>query len=263
MSMSHPSVQPDGFVRLKSAHSTSGTVSCLCRPELAEDLARAYEEHTWVYDAFVHQAGVQSFRGRRPVLAGELGGNQVVVKRLFHGGSVARLWKDRFLGPGRITSHIPLAEYLNSHGIATPRVLFTSWRRSWGLVRGEVGFEKLAGGVDADRYLFVSEEPPGDWSETAGRIGRLVADMHRLNFLHNDLNLMNIHIGPGDQIYVLDLDNSALPNGSIPAGARSRNFERLVRSIRKQGRGQVREYVESIIETVRHAYRTAPAAANG
>jgi tRNA A-37 threonylcarbamoyl transferase component Bud32 len=261
--MSHLSSHPDGFVRPKSLRTISGTLRCLCRPEIAEDLALTYESHTWIYDAFEEQRGVQSLRGRRPVLAGQLGETDVVVKRLSHGGTVANLWKDRFLGSGRITSHIPLAEYLTSHGIATPRVLFASWRRSWGVVRGEVGFEKLAGGVDADRYLFVSDEPPEDWNETAERIGRLVADMHRLNFLHSDLNLMNIHIGPGDQIYILDLDNSALPNGSIPAGARRRNFERLVRSIRKQGRGQAHEYVESIIETVRHAYVTAPSASNG
>ncbi len=261
--MSQSFFQPDGFVRSESAHSTSGAVSCLCRPELAEDLARAYERHTWIYDAFVEQAGVQSLRGRRPVLAGELGGSEVVVKRLFHGGTVANLWKDRFLGSGRITSHIPLADFLNSHGIATPRVLFASWRRSWGVVRGEVGFEKLAGGVDADRYFFVSEEPPSDWNVTAERIGQLVASMHRLNFLHSDLNLMNFHVGPGEQIYILDLDNSALPNGGVAPGARRRNLGRLERSIRKQGRERPREYVEAVIETVRQAYRATRVPANG
>lgn len=261
--MTHPFIYPDGFVRQKSAHSTSGVVSCLCRPELAGDLALAYEMHTWVYDAFARQAGVESLRGRRPVLAGELGGRTIVVKRLFHGGAVANLWKDRFLGAGRITGHIALADFLNRRGIATPRVLFASWRRSWGLVRGEVGFEKLSGGVDADRYFFVSEEPPKDWNETAGRIGRLVASMHRQNFLHSDLNLMNLHVGPGDEIYVLDLDNSAVPNGLIGAAARRRNLERLERSIRKQGRERARDYVEAVVHAIRHAYSTAPATANG
>lgn len=261
--MTHPFIQPDGFVRQKSAHSTSGEVSCVCRPELADDLARAYETHKWIYDSFARQERVESLRGRRPVLAGNLGGRTVVVKRLFHGGRLANLWKDRFLGTGRITSHIPLADYLNGHGIATPRVLFASWRSSWGVVRGEVGFEKLAAGVDADRYFFVSEEPPEDWNETAEKIGQLVASMHRLNFLHSDLNVMNLYIGPGEQIYVLDLDNSPLPNGLLGAGSRRRNLERLERSIRKQGRERARDYVEAVVEAVRHAYSTAPVSTNG
>lgn len=261
--MSEAFSQLDRLVSPKSAHSISGRLNCLCRPEVADELERIYRRHSWVYDSLAARKNVETLRGRVPVLAGSLGDADIVVKRLFHGGKLGNLWKDRFLGAARIRNHIPLAEFLNGHGIATPRVIFASWRRSWGVVRGEVGFEKLADGVDADRYLFVSEEAPGDWYEKATLIGELVASMHRIEFVHDDLNLMNIYIDESDRLYVLDLDNSSLPRRRLGERVRRGNLARLERSIRKQGRKRARDYVEAVVEAVHDSYETAHARANG
>jgi tRNA A-37 threonylcarbamoyl transferase component Bud32 len=229
----------------------------LCRPALENELQEIYGRHTWAYDELASRPHAVVFRGRRPVVAGWVGTSRVVVKRLHHGGVFAPIAKDRFLTSRRVQSHIELADYLNGHGIATPPVAFASWRRVNGLVRGEVGFELIEGAIDADACFFGKNERPNDWKARAAAIGALVARLHKIGFMHADLNLMNLLLTPGDEIYVLDLDKTVLSDRMPTVRARMKNLERLERSIRKQGRERSALFVAGIIDEVRGAYESS------
>jgi tRNA A-37 threonylcarbamoyl transferase component Bud32 len=244
--------------RAGRSHSIAGPLTCLARPDLVQELSRTYEEHDWVYDAMAGREGVEMLRGRRPVVAGQLGSVPAVVKRLSHGGSMTNLWKDRFLSSRRFRNHIPVTEFLLEHGIDTPPVLFAAWRRIRGLVRGEVGFEKIEGGVDADQFFFGNGHIPEGWREEARKIGETVASLHRIEFVHQDMNLMNFYLAPDGRVYVLDLDKSSL-DGSASASLKRINLARLERSIRKQGRLSPADYVEAVVRELHDSY----AAANG
>lgn len=227
-------------------------LNVLSIPALSSELKRVYETREWVYDLLREQAGSGMIRGRRPVLTGTLAGMPVVVKRLYHGGSTARLWKDRFLSDRRVKSSLEAARHLEERGILTPRLLFLSWRRSNGFVRAELGFERIFG-RDADHYFFGEEQPPSDWSVRAQQISRLVKRLHDGHFEHGDLNLMNLFFSNSGNLYVLDLDKTELHRKQLDRAARNRNLARLERSVRKQGRlhGRRPELVESIVESIR------------
>ncbi|MDX1583627.1 MAG: lipopolysaccharide kinase InaA family protein [Thermoanaerobaculia bacterium] len=227
----------------------------LCVPSLRDELVEIYRTHDWVYDLVREQSGVGELRGRHPVLTGEIGGRKIVAKRLFHGGSTARLWEDRWLGPGRALDFVDAARHLYEHGIPTPELLFLSWIRRSGFVRVEIGFERLIG-RDADHYFFEAATLPEDWREKARKIGALAASLHDSHFEHGDLNMMNIFFTEEGDIYILDLDKCELHDDELDESTRIRNLSRLERSIRKQGRihGYDHQLVDDMVKEVRSAY---------
>ena len=248
----------DGWDRL-----VVGDVESYCRADFREVVEQTYRRHPWIYDALIDCPRTSLFRGRKPVAAGELGGRRVVVKRIFHGGLFASIARDAFITPGRARRHLELAEYLSKHGVSTPPVLFASWRRKHGLIRCEVGFERIEGAIDADRFFFGEAEPPENWEGRAAELGVMVASLHKIHFLHADLNLMNFLFGSSGQTYILDLDKSFPPLRPPTGRERARNLERLERSIRKQGKKHRSGLVEKIIQTMLSSYRAALAVVPG
>jgi tRNA A-37 threonylcarbamoyl transferase component Bud32 len=226
----------------------------VCDPEVEEELVRIYRHHEWVYDLF-ESRNPAGFRGRHPVLKGEIGGQPCVVKRLYHGGSTASLWKDRFLSAKRARGFLSASLHLREEGIPTPRLIFLSWLRRNGLVRAEMGFERIFGS-DADHYLFPEGEPPPDWKQRAREIGGLVAQLHGARFEHGDLNLMNLLFSKEGELYVIDLDKVIVHHETLSAELRRRNLSRLERSVRKQGRihGSSEDYSEAIVAQIREGY---------
>lgn len=227
----------------------------LCVPSLRDALVEIYRTHQWVYDLVREQVDVGEIRGRHPVLIGVIGDRQAVVKRLFHGGSTASLWKDRFLSTRRAFCVKDAVEHLSEHAIPTPELLFLSWIRRNGLIRAEIGFQRILG-KDADHLFFGDEEPPAGWEDHAARIGQLAATLHRSQFEHGDLNMMNIFFSEDGTAYILDLDKVKLhPEGLAPS-TRTRNLSRLERSIRKQGRihGRPHQLVDAVVAGVMRAY---------
>lgn len=227
----------------------------LCVPSLKEELIEIYRSHEWVYDLVKEQSDAGEIRGRHPVLSGVIGGRPIVVKRLFHGGATASLWKDRFLSSKRALCVVEAVAHLEESEIPTPELLFLGWIRQNGLVRVEIGFDKIPG-KDADHYFFEEDSPPEDWETKADEIGALAAALHNSRFEHGDLNMMNIFFSRNGKSYILDLDKTELHPEGLGASARIRSITRLERSIRKQGRihGRSPQLVEALVERVRSAY---------
>lgn len=226
----------------------------VCDPEVEEELVRIYRHHEWAYD-LLQSRNPAGFRGRHPVLKGEIGGQPCVVKRLYHGGSTASLWKDRFLSAKRARGFLSASLHLREEGIPTPRLIFLAWVRRNGLVRAEMGFERIFG-PDADHYFFPEGGPPPDWKERAREIGHLVGQLHRARFEHGDLNLMNLLFSREGKLYVIDLDKVVVHAEALSAEVRRRNLSRLERSVRKQGRrhGSSEDYSEAIVAEIREGY---------
>ncbi|HVT43679.1 MAG TPA: lipopolysaccharide kinase InaA family protein [Thermoanaerobaculia bacterium] len=233
----------------------TGDVHSLCRPGLEAAIAETYSQHRWIYDALIGRSDSTVFRGRHPVVGGVLADQRVVIKRMYHGGVLARIGGDAFLTSARARAHVELAGYLAAHGVATPPVVFVSWRRMNGFIRSEIGFERIYGAIDADELFFGERRAPEGWEGRAAAIGALLARLHQIRFLHADVNLMNFLFAGDGKTYVLDLDKTTLRRRALSPGERNRNLERLERSIRKQGRNHDPAVAEGIIREIRSAYR--------
>jgi len=231
-----------------------------CVPALAEELRRIYLGGGWAYDALYARSAAVLLRGRVPVVAATLGGMPVIAKRLTHGGLLARLTGDRFLTTRRWRAALAAADFLRERDVDTPEPVFAAWRRRGPFVRGELGFRRVMGAIDASDHLFGGAAAlPGGWREAAGAIGRTVARLHALGVVHGDLNLMNFLLPAGGKVMIIDLDKVRLTGTPLGEGARRTNLARLERSVRKQGRLAPAGHVASVLVALHQGYEAARA----
>ena len=224
-----------------------GDLTCWCLPEFESALRALYVDSLWVYDALQGQPGADVLPGRRPVVGGHLGTEGVVVKRLHHGGLMAQLTGDRFLSPVRFLANLRTADDLAAAGIATPRVLFVSWRRLSGWVRGEIGSTRIRPSRDAGDVLFGGAGLPAGWEVVVDGVAAMVSRLHAAGFVHQDLNLRNFLTSGAGEVLILDLDKVRRGRPPLARAVRRRNLARLVRSVRKLGRRADAGAVEAVV----------------
>ncbi len=230
------------------------------REDLVEPLKAIYRDWPWCYDAVAAQPDRRLVSGRRPLVAGTVGGVRVLVKRLFHGGALASLTGDRFLTARRFETNLAMVDALEARGIGTSELVFAAWRRVAGLVRGELGFREVEGARDAAAAMFGPAEQSGDAGAVAAAVGRTVARLHATGIVHHDLNLRNFLLEPGGEVLVLDVDKAEARPQPLSEPTRRRNLDRLERSVRKLGRDSAREVVDGLVERLRRAYAEAAVA---
>lgn len=236
-----------------------GDVHCRCRLDLVADLQELYGSHDWVYEALGRRPAARFLQGRRPVVVGSLGGLPAVVKRLHHGGLLAPLTGDRFLSPRRALANLAAVDALNARGLTTPDLLFAAWRRRGAVVRMELGFELVEESEDAAATVFGGAgRSPVEPAAAIEAVGRLVAALHRSGVFHHDLNLRNFLVTRDGRVLILDVDKASMGTRPLSAAARRRNLARLVRSVRKLGRGAAPpDTVGTLLARLFTAYRTA------
>ncbi|MCC7011192.1 MAG: hypothetical protein IT454_01410 [Planctomycetes bacterium] len=148
--------------------------------------------------------------GRRPMRLLSLAGRDYVVRRFTHGGLLRWLTRERFLDAERPFRELAMSETLLQRGIATPAVLAARARRipggGWGL---DLITERIVGSVDGGELLArwkARSVPPRHRRTLLSQLGRFVARVHEVGFLHADLHPKNVL-----------LDEAALERGELSA----------------------------------------------
>jgi tRNA A-37 threonylcarbamoyl transferase component Bud32 len=230
-----------------------GSLTVVSQPGLRKALMQIYSQQTWVYDYLMARDECIVLRGRRPVVVGPVHSKSMVVKRLFHGGLMAGITRDCFLSTGRFTRPIDLAFHLRDHGIATPIVTFTAWRRIHGFIRGEIGVEYLSDGRDASDHLFGGTVLPENWEQCVRNIAQIMAKLPSIGVYHPDLNLMNFFCNNTNDTWLLDLDKGRIRT-QVSHRMKRLMMDRLIRSIRKQGSAVWDETINQVIDVLTGKY---------
>jgi 3-deoxy-D-manno-octulosonic acid kinase len=171
-------------------------------------------------------------RGRGATTRVELpNGSCLRLKQLRRGGVAAALWRERFIGKGRLVRNVtvPLEALLRGIATAVPVALLMVPGPP-GLFRGWMAFEELEDVRDLATCLS-GPAPPG--TDELAHVARLVRAMHDAGLEHRDLNLGNLLLRRADgaaQAFVIDLDGARLHAGPLPFRLRQRALRRLVRS---------------------------------
>jgi tRNA A-37 threonylcarbamoyl transferase component Bud32 len=229
----------------------------ICCRSVYPELKQLYEQHHWIYDYCFTKPEMTIIRGRKPVLMSSIGGIDCIVKRHYHGGLLAGVTQNLFWGKARLLNALKTADYLSENNIDTPSYIFVTWRKSLIWSQYESATVCYHDGRDAAEYLFSSSESKQsnrDLLSVARKIGVFIKNLHKANFFHRDLNLMNIYIKNDSRTAVLDLDKCSPPKSHLSCKAKKRNLNRLVRSVRKIGRTHPPQYVESIVCALRQGY---------
>ncbi|HEX6537382.1 MAG TPA: lipopolysaccharide kinase InaA family protein [Gemmatimonadaceae bacterium] len=222
---------PPGYVRL-----STGSVEGVALATLAPALARALAEGSF-YAWAEHHPEARALAGRGIAWAVPLpdGETRVVVRRSRHGGLLAPVRGDRFIGRTRAPRELDVALRLARAGVPTPELVAYATYRAGSLTRrADVVTREIAGARD----LAATIEALGgdDLRPVLRAVAALLAALTAAGARHPDLNLKNILIAPDvngePEAFVIDVDRVWFDSPGAPRVA-ERNMRRLARSARK------------------------------
>jgi len=168
------------------------------------------------------------------------GGTAVILRRYRHGGVLASLTGDRFLGRGRFMREFEVARAARAAGVPTPHVVAVGWRTGVLATRGFLATIEIAEARDLlDLFARPISRPKRHAAVRASALA--VRALHDAGVRHADLHLKNLLVGegggePGSVAWVIDLDRARRVEGSLPRRARIANLARLYRSVEKHRR---------------------------
>lgn len=178
------------------------------------------------------------FVGRGPAYTLTLGDTHVVVRHARHGGLLAAVTRDLFVGATRAGHELDVSLRLRQAGVATPQVLgFVLYRVAPGLRRADVLTREIAGAADLLTVL-TGDPSASDRAAIWDAVRILVEDLSRVGAVHADLNVRNVLIerapGGAPVAHALDVDRVTWHRPDARAALRA-NWARLNRSARKRG----------------------------
>jgi hypothetical protein len=234
-----------GFPALPQDYDTwmFGGGMAVCRREAAGDL-RALLHETTLYDWAARQPGRESFTGRGAAYGVSLGSRRLVVRHARHGGALAPLLRDRYLGPPRFLREIAMSQHLQGCGIATPTVVAGVLYRSGVGHRADIATERVDG-RDLAEIFFGAAPPTGELrNEILSATGKAIRRLHDCGLIHPDLQLRNVLIEdpspslsapPSPSAWLLDIDTCRAVRKGDDASLRW-NLRRFARSWEKFNR---------------------------
>jgi hypothetical protein len=227
---------PNGYVAL-SQPGVEGAMLAALESPLREALSAGS-----FYEFAAHHAEARAFTGRGVAYAVPLAsGDRVVVRRSRHGGLLASVRDDRFLGATRAPRELDTSLALHRLGVSTPEM---------------VAYATYPAGAMFRRADVVTREVPRsrDLAAALGALARtdskralldataaLLAKLSIAGARHPDLNIKNILIADNDfggiEAFVLDVDRVWLDKPGAPS-VLAANIRRLSRSAVKWRRLQ-------------------------
>lgn len=223
---------PAGYERL-----VDGDIEAVGLCDLAEPLRRALEAGSFYEYAEHHpEARILTGRGIAYVVPLPESAVRVVVRRSRHGGILAPLTGERFVGRTRAPRELETALRLERSGVATPRVIAYATYPDLPLTRrADVLTAEVEGARDLAAEIMAADgRALGEDLITA--VASLIASMTMAGARHPDLNIKNILVkrydGGAVHAQVIDVDRVWFDQPGRPLVTK-RNLRRLVRSLHK------------------------------
>ena len=190
------------------------------------------------YDYAAHAPNARSLQGRSIAYAVCLpdGGPDVVVRHSQHGGLLAGITGDRFLGPTRAPRELHNTLRLTRLSVQTPElVAYATYPAGGPWRRADVATREVANSRDLGTLLI--ETVPGDERAEAWQVvARLLRRMTDGGVRHPDLNAANVLLAPDEngalEAWLLDVDRVWFDEPAHPRVLEA-NLRRLMRSLRK------------------------------
>jgi tRNA A-37 threonylcarbamoyl transferase component Bud32 len=178
--------------------------------------------------------------GRKPLLEMPTESGVLLVRRFSHGGLLRAFTGSRFADPARPFRELCSSAELASLGVSTPEVVAARARRSrgfgWNL---EIVTRRVDGAIDLGKLVELARRGEIDAAEVReiiAALGRFVARLHAIGFVHADLTLNNILVerasaarGP-PRLWLIDLEGARFA-GPLGDAERRDNLRRLLRFV--------------------------------
>ena len=217
---------PEGF----EARRTDGTTLIVAR-DRRESIESAGLQYPEIWQRHLAERGSGAGRGGIARLSLP-DGTEAVLKQMRRGGTLASLWRDRYLGTGRLLDNLRIPLEALKRGVPTaPPLALLLVSGPPGFHRAWAAYEEIADAPDVIEYLR-SGDPPT--TEEIGLVVGVIRKMHDAGIEHRDLNLGNLLLrrraGMGSEAFVVDLDRARLWDEPVSWNERIRALRRLERS---------------------------------
>ncbi|MCK8516949.1 3-deoxy-D-manno-octulosonic acid kinase [Methylonatrum kenyense] len=161
-------------------------------------------------------------------------GRQWALRHYMRGGSVARMFGDRYLWSGlhdtRAWREWHYTSQLFDAGLPVARPVAGRVVREGPLYRADFITVRVPGAASFDDLLSAGEVPLETWSA----IGRTIRRFHDAGAWHSDLNSRNILVGPDPEtVHIIDWDRGEWRTGNGKEW-RDANLDRLKRDLEKR-----------------------------
>jgi len=233
--MSDRRAVPPGYSRI--SHPGVDVVALATVAPVMEEVLRAGT----LYQYGEHHPRARMLAGRGIAYAVPLpdGGASVVIRHSRHGGLLAPITGDRFLGRTRAPRELDVALRLARSGVPTPEVVAYATYTSGGMVRrADVATREVPDSRDLATAL-ADDPAPADKRALLAATARLLGLLAAAGARHPDLNLKNVliaHDPNGDlEALVLDVDRVWFDEPGSPrvAAANLRRFNRSARKLHR------------------------------
>jgi 3-deoxy-D-manno-octulosonic acid kinase len=225
-------IAPPGYERLLGNHTEAVGLATLAAP-LVEALR---EGSFYEYGAHHPRSRILSGRGVAYAVALPDETTRVVIRRSRHGGLLAPLTGERFLGRTRAPRELATALRLARLGVPTPELVAYATYPAGALTRrADVVTREVPNSLDMAAAIGAAATLEERQTILAAA-ARLIALLTAAGARHPDLNIKNILIAPDEngepEALVLDVDRIWF---DAPGARRvtTRNLQRLMRSARK------------------------------
>ena len=149
-----------------------------------------------------------------------------VLRHFRRGGLLARLVRERYVWTGlartRSFAEFDLLRRMWQAGLPVPRPLAAAVWRTGFTYRAALLTMRIPDAQPLARCL-----EPAVWF----RAGQAIAQMHRFEVWHADLNVFNILVDRQNKVWIIDFDRGR--SGSLTLAQCAENLSRLLRSVRK------------------------------
>ena len=183
-----------------------------------------------------------SYQGRstcKTLSVDSLGNESFIVREYWHGGMVAKIFKDLFCDGMRPVRELSVCEAASRGGINTTEIIAIVKNKVFGpLYKFRLVTKEITKSIDLIELLLHSEENPllEQKREIINKLAKAVNDMHNVGIYHADLHLKNILVksdpDEGVHVYIIDLDKSKQYE-KISFQSKMKNIMRLNRSVVK------------------------------
>ena len=202
------------------------------RQDVAAAVRQALAAGGTLYRWAAAQPARTTFVGRGEAYGVALGSTAAVVRHARHGGLLAPLLGDVYVGRPRFYREADLSRRLAAGGVRTPALLAGVRYRAGPAHRADVATEQVAGSDLVE--VFYGDRPPAGAARAAAleALGRLIRRLHDLGWVHPDLQLRNLLVtaaGAKPVAWLLDVDTCRPMRGDQDA-ERARNLARFYRS---------------------------------
>ena len=219
---------PRGYVAVRARHG-----SAIVKESESRGVAEILERGSLYAHAAAHPDS-SLYRGRLPAFGIPLPrtSTRVVVRHATHGGMLAWMTGDRFIGEGRAAHELAVAHALRDVNVPTPELVgYAVYPAGPVFNRIDVVTTEVSGARDLASVL---GQVPNDPRPALEATAQLIAALAKAGAHHADLNLKNVlivQVPGGVTASVLDVDRVTF--GLSREVALKRNLARFQRSARK------------------------------